>query len=342
MNRRLRAALLLVLATVPCAHALEWITLAPNPGCTRDLGMSTSTVALSYAPQSQSINPAGLSLYGVRTGRRAVLLLNPGGLWQLNNYRRDDAEARSAGEQVADGLRLVTTGAAIQMQILSAAVLLSQPVMNWADSVRYRDYDRHTALADHQNSLLVSLALHPRVSVGGRIDRYFRGDHPGGEGYSYGVILRPRGVRVGVQYQHYPATGVRVWHPLDRRSNESTSAGVAIVRDDFAVSVEVMNLTQSANPAFLEPHAGMEWRPVRALALRAGGVVFSRTGEPQFSRSQRWAWTAGLGMLDANWLRRRDDRWRLPDDILQLAVGVIYDRRVPIQGITSLTCAWHF
>lgn len=341
MNLALRtAALILLVLMAPAARALDWITIAPNPAYTRDFSMAASTVALSYPPQSQSINPAGLTLFNRRTERRGVLILNPGGLWQLSNYHRFESEDRSGGEAVTDGLRLLTGGVALQIHILNVAALLSQPVMEPRETDRYLDYENHSALPEHQNSILFSFALHPRVSVGGRIDRYYRWDTPGGEGYSYGVILRPRGVRVGVQYQHYPGSGNRVWHPLDRRSNEGTTAGVAIEGEYLTVSFQVMNLTQSANVAFLEPHAGIQWRPARALALRAGGVVFSRTAEKEYSRSQRWAWTAGLGFLDANWLRQRENRSLVPDDILQLGVGVIYDRRAPIQGITSLTCAW--
>jgi len=157
---------------------------------------------------------------------------------------------------------------------------------------------------------------------------------PGGDCYCYGVILRPRGLRLGVQHQRYPESGARLWHPLDRRSNESTNAGLAVVREQFTLSVEVKNLTQTDHRAFLEPHAGVEWRPVRGLSLRAGGA--------QYSRSHRWAWTAGFGFLDQNWLRDRHARLRVPDDVLQAAVGVIYDRRTPVQGITSLTCVWRF
>jgi hypothetical protein len=176
--------------------------------------------------------------------------------------------------------------------------------------------------------------LHPRVSVGGRIDRYFSFDSPEGTAYSYGVILRPRGVSLGLQYQHYPTSGPRVWHPLDHRGDQTTTAGIAIERENVTVSVQVMNLTRSDGPAFLEPHAGVEWRPVRALSLRAGGVEY--TGSP------RWAWTSGIGLLDANWFRSRPSRLAVPDEILQAAIAVIYDKRTPEVGIGSLTCSWRF
>ncbi|HEY3294849.1 MAG TPA: hypothetical protein VGL38_05390 [bacterium] len=314
------------------ALAFEWIAVAPNPAYSRDLAMGASTLAMSFAPQSQSINPAGLTLFSPRDDFHATVFLNPGGLWQLKNYADREAGSRPSLARAGDGARLLLHGAALQSHIITLAAFVSQPVMARDDTARYHRFEQRSSLDYHQNSLSMSLALHPRVSVGGRVDRYYRYDRPEGESYSYGVILRPRGMNVGVQYQRFPASGARVWHPLDRRSDQSTSAGVAVVRETFTVSAQVMNLTQSDQPAFLEPHAGFEWRPVRALAIRAGGV--------QFSRSADWAWTSGIGLLDANWLRSKVARLLVPDDVLQVAVAVVYHRRTPRLGIGSLTCAW--
>ncbi|MBU1983062.1 hypothetical protein KJ815_01500 [bacterium] len=325
---------LILLVSLKAAHAGDWITLVPNPAFSRDLAMGMSTIALSYAPQSQSINPAGLRLFDPDRGWRATLVVNPGGFLQLGKSRPAAAPERNTLDQVSDGVRTLTTAAALQARIIAIAVFLSQPVMLAGDTARYNDYENRSPLDGHQNSLLVSLALHPRVAVGGRVDRYYSWDRPQGESYSYGVILRPRGVRVGVQYQRFPESGVRLWHPLDHRSDQTTTAGVAIVRENLTLAMQVMNLTESSKPAFLEPHAGVEWRPVRALALRAGGT--------QFSRSRSWAWTAGIGLLDANWFRSRAARLLVPDDVIQVALGVIYSRRTPVLGIGSLTCAWRF
>lgn len=334
MNRRAIVAIVLWLAAAPCAHALDWISIAPNPTYSRDLSMGAEyRRGLLGATVAEHQSGGAVAVQGACRAPRgpAPESRRPVATGRVPPLRSTVAER---GEELADGLRLLAGGAAFQTRILTVAALLTQPVMRQGDTLRYRDYGHETALREHQNSLVFSLALHPRVSVGGRIDRYYQWDAPEGEGYSYGVILRPRGVNVGVQYQHYPDSLARVWHPLDRRSNEGTNAAVAVVRDNFTVSFQVMNLTQSANPAFLEPHAGIEWRPVRSVALRAGAV--------EFSRSHRWAWTAGFGLLDANWLHRRENRLRLPDDVLQVAVGVVYDRNTPVQGISSLTCAWRF
>jgi len=327
------AAVLLLFACSSDALAFHWISIGPNTAYSRDLAMGASTIALPYAPQSQSINPAGLTLFDPRReGVRTAVFLNPAGLWQLRNYSRTEAAGRSAGQQLEDGARLLAGGATVQDRILTVAAFVSQPVMDVGDTARYSGFQSSSPLDYHQNSLAASLWLHPRVSVGGRIDRYYCYDRPEGEGYSYGVILRPKGVNVGVEYQRFPDTGARVWHPLDRRTDQATTAGIAVVREQYTLSFQLMNLTQSGGTAFLEPHAGMEWRPVRALALRAGGA--------QFSHGTGWAWTTGIGLLDANWLRNRLARLLVPDEVLQLAVAVVYREHTPALGIGSLTCAW--
>jgi hypothetical protein len=335
VSRRCWIFLLAVLVALTSrAHAIDWYSLVPNSAYSRDLAMGTSTIALTYAPQSQSINPAGLSLYSTRNPLRGSLVMNPGGFWQIRNYSERFGTGRSTGQRAGDMARMAVSSVAVQSYVVTVAALASQPVMNLGDTARYRRYERSMPLDLHQNSLVVSLALHPRVAVGGRVDRYYRYDSPQGEAYSYGVILRPKNVNLGLQYQRFPAKGAKLWHPLDRRGDQATTAGIAMSREDLTISFQVMNLTQSGGPAFLEPHAGIEWRPLRSLALRAGGM--------QFSRTSQWAWTSGFSLLDANWLHHRAMRLLAPDEVLQVAVGVIYRHLTPVSGVGSLTCAWRF
>lgn len=339
-RRRLRlmtgsvfAAVTLFLAQPSTGWALEWITLAPNPTYSRDLAMGVSTIALSYALQSQSINPAGITLFPVPAGFRASLVLNGGGFYQSYRYFENKPDNRKGmfGQDIA---RMLAACAAVQVNILTAAAYFAQPVMSLDEPTRYSLFETGTPFAQYQNSLAASLALHPRVAVGGRIDRFYEWDSPQGDAYSYGVILRPRGVEVGVQYQRFPDSLTSVWHPLDRRTDDATTAGIALVRGSATFTIQVMNLTRSGGRAFLEPHAGMEWRPTRGIALRSGGM--------QFSRSPRWAWTGGFGVLDANWLRPRAKRLAVSDDVLQCAVGVMYRHRTPELAMGSLTLAWRF
>jgi hypothetical protein len=253
-------------------------------------------------------------------------------MWQIKNYFADRADSENASQQAVDVARHLTTAIAFRQRILTVALLLSQPVMLQSEIERYYNYESRSPLSLHSNSLVMRLALHPRVSLGGRVDRFYRWSLPEDEAFSYGVILKPRGVQVGVQYQRYPSSGPRHWHPLDHRTDGATSAGFALDREDWKLTFQVMNLTESDKDAFLEPHAGVEWRPARAIALRAGGI--------QFSRSRRWALTTGIGLVDVNWIRNRVARLLVPDDLVQFALAIIYNRKHPEIGIGSLTIGW--
>jgi hypothetical protein len=326
--------LLLILLLCRSVLAVEWIALTPNPSYSRDLALGASTIALAYPPQSESINAAGLTLFDSRSHRFGTLTLNPLAPLQIAHYRHAEADGRRHLEQVAETARLLVNSVAYRNSYLTLALLMSRPVMSPDSPATYDDYPRHSSLASHQNSIVGVLHLHRRVSLGGRIDRYYGYSYPRGDGYSYGVILRPRGMAIGVQYQRYPGSGIRVWHPFDRRDDGTTAAGLAWNRGDATFCAQVMNLTQPDRRAYLEPHAGIEWRPVRALALRAGGMLYSR--------SPRWSWTGGVSLLDANWFRPRAARLLVPDEVIQAAVAVQYRHRVPELGLFSLSCAWRW
>jgi len=309
--------------------ALEWIYLTPNPAYSRDLAMGASTLALSYPPQSQSINPAGFTAFERQTRQVVTVFLNPGGAWQTVKWWQKDEEADTRDVSATIPPRLLINSLAVRWKIATLAGLLSQPVMKSGLASRYEGYEQSSGLDQHENSLLLALNLHRRISVGGRVDRYYRYSHAEGEGYSYGVILRPRNVTLAVQYQRFPASGDRVWHPLDRRRDQAVSAGLAFTEGEWLVTAQVMNLTASGDSLRLEPRVGAEWRPWRYLGMRAGLV--------SFSDNERWAWTSGISLVDANWFRDKFARLPVPDDILQAAIAVLYDRRTPTLAIGSLT-----
>jgi len=304
--------------------------LIPNPMAARDFAMGASTGALAYSIQSQSTNPAGTMLFEPAEQLRATLFLNPASVAQA--ARLWESEKWSTPEKIIRTGRLLAHGAAAQRSPVVLAVLLTEPVFPEARSPSDDAFDWEPLEGFFRNSVLMNLRLHPQVAVGGRIDRFYKGDSVIGDGYNYGVLLRQKGVAVGFQYHRFPPEGDFSIHPLDRRGDQTTSAALAWNLPALSVTFQVMNLTQKSEQAFIEPHAGVEWRPFRAVALRAGGT--------QFSRSNQWAWTAGLGLVDANWLRPRARRLATPDDVLQLAGGVIYRERRPIAVTGIVTLAW--
>lgn len=326
----LLVALVSFLAVSPTWAAIRTGYLIPNPAAARDFALGGSTAALTYPPQSASINPAGLELFQPSVRLRTTVCLNPGSAGQIVELWRSGGE--STPEKIIDSARLLVHSVGVQRSVFVLAALFTEPVLREGDLPPGRAFDDHPLQGLYRNSLLFKLYLHPQVAVGGRVDRLYEGRRAFADAHSYGVILRRKGVQVGLQYQKFPPEGNFSMHPLDRRGDQTTTAALTWKRAGLSVSLQVLNLTQKSERALLEPHAGVEWRPLRAVAIRAGGA--------QFSRSNCWAWTAGLGLLDANWLRRQARRLTSPDDILQVAAGVVYRKCTPLSVTGVLTLAW--
>ncbi len=324
--------LLLTLLFSASAYAVPWTSLLIQPGIARSFAMGNATGAMLGPLSAGGGNPAGFIAFpvGKRTGAAGVLQAI--GFTQVADYSETSADGRSTINQIADISSLFIRSLSFKHRWASASTILTEPVMRRMDSTRFDDVPEKNALAEYQTSLLLHLFVHPRVQVGGRVDFYSRDFEGDGEGFSYGVILKPRGVQVGLHYQRFPVTGPRWLHPLDRRVDQGTTASVAIQKEDYSVAFQLSNLSESDQLGFLEPRLGAEWRPWRAVALRAGGTLFTR--------SRGAAATAGVGLLDANWFRDREDRLPIPEDILSVAMGMLYDDGQPVRAYSALTLAW--
>lgn len=316
------------------ALALNWSYLTPNPSYSKDLALAASTAALYYTEQTESANPGGLALFDLGRAPGVTVLINPAGAYRLSRYLDDEKAGHRSAEQFTEAARTVLGSVAYQNQYVSIAGLFARPVMPAGDSLAYSGLEKSSGLASHQNSIQASVRINPRFSFGGRIDRYYHYSTPQGEGYSYGVVFQPKSLTVGLMYQRFPQAGAQIWHPLDRRRDGTTSAGLQWTHRALAATFQVLNLTQPDQLAYLEPHAGFEYNIYDWVRLRTGAALFSR--------SERWAWSAGLSLVDRNRLLGGSFRPRLPDEILQAAVAVIYRHRVPEIGMFSLTTAWRF
>ncbi len=324
--------LLLVLAFAAQTFAFQWTPLLIQSGVARDFAMGSATGALFGSMSTESGNPAGFVPFPFEKRIGVTGVLQGNGVLQLPDYFDTAADRRTTISQIADVSSLFVRSVSARHRWLAVSGILAEPVMQRDDQTRFDDTpDKHT-LAEYQTSLLLHLQMHKRVQVGGRVDFYSRNFKGDGEGFSYGVILKPRGLQVGLHYQRFPVTGPRWLHPLDRRVDKGTTASIALQRSVYSLAFQLTNLSETEGLGYLEPRLGAEWRPARALALRAGGSLFTR--------SRGAVATAGIGLLDANWFRNREDRLRVPEDLLSFAMAIVYDAGRPVQGYTTMTLAW--
>ena len=326
--------LILVLLLASRAFAFEWTSLLIQPGVARSFAMGNATSAMFGSLSEGSANPAGFIAFPKATRTGVTAVVQGSGFLSIADYLDQVKDTRSTVSQVGDVASLFVRSISAKHRWAAASAILAEPVMRRDETTRFDNSPSKHALSEYQTSVLLNLLLHPRVRVGGRVDFYSHGFKGDGEGFSYGVILKPRGMQVGLHYQRFPVTGPRWLHPLDRRVDQGTTASVAIQRPEYTLAFQLSNLSESDLLGFLEPRVGAEWRPWRAVALRAGGSLFTR--------SRGAAATAGVGLLDANWFRHHDNRLEVPEDVLSAAMGILYDAGRPVQGFTTMTLAWRF
>jgi hypothetical protein len=326
----IRILVLLLLATR--VFAFEWTSLWIQPGIARDFAMGNATGAMFGTTSQGSSNPAGFLAFPKGTRAGITGAIQASGLASVTDYFDQSKNRRSTISQASDVASLFVRSVSAKYRWATATAILAEPVMRRDETTRFDDRPENHALAEYQTGVILNLLLHPRVRIGGRVDFYSRDFEGDGEGFSYGVVLKPRGVQVGLHYQRFPVTGARWLHPLDRRIDQGTTASIAIQKPEYTLAFLLSNLSKSDMLGFLEPRVGAEWRPWRALAVRAGGSLFTR--------SRGAAATAGIGLLDANWFRKRENRLAVPEDILSGAFGILYDAGRPVQGFTTVTLAW--
>jgi len=312
--------------------AMDWSGLWIQPGVARDLAMGSATGALFGSYSTSSQNPAAYIAFPVSKRTIAGAIFHGNGSFSLGDYSNADIHRRNTLSKAGDIASLFVRSISLKHRWASVSAILGEPVMRRENPWRFTSDAVVHSLSEYQTSLLTQLLLHPRVHVGGRVDFYSRDFKGDGEGFSYGVILKPRGVQVGLHYQRFPVTGPRWLHPLDRRVDQGTTASLAFQQPTFTVALQVSNLSRSDELGFLEPRVGAEWRPARDLALRAGGSLFTR--------SHQAAATFGIGLWDANWLRKRGDRLPFPEDILSIGGAILYDSGRPVEGYGAVTLAW--
>ncbi|NUO18616.1 hypothetical protein HUU59_04135 [bacterium] len=323
---------LFILLIVSRSFGMTWTPLLLQSGVARDFAMGGATGAMFGSTSATSANPAGIVAFPLskRTGVSSVIQAN--GAFGVRNYFENSAEKRSSLSELGDVASHFVRSVSARHRWAAVTAILAEPVMHRSDSSRFDGETGKQLLAEYQTSVVLNLLLHPRVQVGGRVDFYSRSFQGDGEGFTYGVILKPRGVQVGLHYQRFPVTGPRWLHPLDRRIDKGTTASVAVQQEDYSLAFQLGNLSSSGALGFLEPRVGAEFRPVRAVALRAGGSLFTR--------SHGSVATFGMGLVDANWFRDKSDRLKVPDDVLTVGIAILYDKGKPVHGYSTMTLAW--
>ena len=328
MNRLIVGLLIVFLTeSVVLAQEQYYTTLSTN--ISKSVALGGATTAVAGDPLSMGINPATFRLFPLPGSAHGVVMVNPVGIYALKSAIHDSQDFE---EQLTTGARLVIRFVGVSYQFFDLGIRFSDEIFSESDQDLIPDKD---VLNFHTNTVLMRIKLHSLVSLGWEAIGYTHYDKIDQFGYSYGVLLKPGSkVEVGVSYLDNPSHYLNVSHPLERLTNETINIGIAFrLSSGTQVSLDLRNITDENQPAFLEPHLGVEQIVNRHVVLRGGGFVFTD--------SDRKILSTGIGLLDWNYFFRWSRRFSVPNYAVQY--GAAFEFTKDLDRVWhSLTCCVRF
>jgi len=128
-----------------------------------------------------------------------------------------------------------------------------------------------------QLDIALRLRFAPRVSMGIAVQMNRQHPQLGGNrwGYRYGILIKPRAYfQAGLCYYNYENQISDTRLNLERLPDETLNIGFALLPwHTLIISGDIRNVSDDQREASLEPHMGIEIRPIQAFSLR-GGVYY--------------------------------------------------------------------
>lgn len=309
---RLQAGFNLLLLTLLVAVA--WLLFNPQSGYARDheyyflsnvkaraLAMGGAVTAVEDDLGSIGYNPASFFLYNTRRSGSFGLFFNTTGaiIGGVNYGEIFEGEGKSA-DDLLTGLSLLVKGVTFSTESWDFGLLLGERGLGLPDEFVPRSATSVSGYRqNHSHSLVASLKLAKKVSLGGTIshlmgsDKSNNSDFVDGFSVSYGILLQPESrLRVGVSYMNLPDSLTQFRTRLERLVDEAINVGVSYQPfDGTLLSLDLRNLSEESLQASREAHFGFEQVVMSHFALRAG--FFSQSdGANIFS--------GGIGLFDWN------------------------------------------
>ena len=289
---------LLALFSLSAAAAAENRFLTLSISSSRRLALS-SPAAMEGSSSQSPVNPAGFGMFSEAYKPRVRLYFNiSGSLTALNDlYRNDEFDDTNDAEKALIAASILFKGISLSNKIIDMGVTLGEQSPQDYHDVRFFKY--YPLFDNCHNRAFFRLKLHPKILVGVSAELFTEGRSIEAIGYSYGVILKPGKLNAGVFYYILPKSRESGFLLNDRIANETINAGIswkpAAVIEIFA---DLRNLSEENQPAYLEPHTGIEISPFKHASFRAGFYQRER---------KEGIFSFGIGLLNLDDFRARDD-----------------------------------
>ena len=262
-------------------------------------------------------NPACFSQYKNPSRIKLDIYLNPIGaaaagaeLWKNNN--EDDI---SDEDRALIPAALFVKGFAISYRLVNIGAVFSEQYPPGLEAKKFFGY--YPIFDSYYNRIFLQLDLDKRVAVGVSARLFMIDQEIDRVGYSYGVLLKPGKLNVGVFYSILPEKYSQVFHPVKRLIKDSINAGISWEMPHFMKwYLGLRNLSEEGEDAFLEPHAAAEIVMLKHLSLRGG--YYRENG-------QKDAFTIGVGLLDLNEFRALEDELSQRDFVIDYGFSILPD-----------------
>lgn len=304
--------MLLLALSFQSLQSKETLFVTLNTVRARPLALGGAFVTFADDLAALSYNPAGFRL---KQGGFSWFINPVGAILSV-------AEKESYSDNSVP-VSLSLSGVGFAKDRFQCGVMLGEESFSQIDRIeRGRFFDVHDYQKSRNVTLGFSVTLAPKVSIGMAGEWYLRegGWRRARFGHRYGLIVRPRpNTTVGLCYFDLAEGRDNERLTLDRFSDEALNIGISHApREWLTVAVDVRNVSDEGRQKGVEPHAGIEIRPLNALSLRGGYYQVSAETEKGYS--------AGFGISDIRTLfggLPQDDAWRI-----RLEATVIWQKSV--------------
>jgi len=290
----------------------RYLTLSSSAG--RSLSLTCPAALEGYIAEVP-INPAGFKLFKDVPAPRFAVYLNPLSAFIAFKGLQEGEYGNGVidSEDLLIPALLLFKGFALSYRALNVGLVMSEQLPN--GDVNKRLFHYFPVYDDYYNRLFLRLELDERVAIGVSAEMFTVDEKNIRVGYSYGVILKPGKLNVGVFYSMLPDGYEEALLPNIRLVDETVNAGLSWQPNKMVKCFTgLRNISEESRPAFLEPHSGLEVIPWKHAALRAGYY---------YEKDEGNVFSFGLGLLDINDFRPMQNHTEIREFLLDYGLVML-------------------